>query len=37
MTAIDLTPSMLEAARENAGALGEDIEFIEMNAQALTF
>ena len=37
VTAIDLTPSMLEAARENAGALEEDIEFYEMNAQALDF
>ena len=37
VTAIDLTPSMLEAARENAGALESRIEFIEMNAQALDF
>ena len=37
VTAIDLTPSMLAQARRNAGALGERIEFIEMNAEALAF
>ena len=37
VTAIDLTPSMLEEARRNAGALCESIDFMEMNAQALAF
>lgn len=37
VTAIDLTPSMLEQARENAGILSERIDFREMNAEALTF
>ena len=37
VTAIDLTPSMLEEARQNAGNLCGSIEFIEMNAQALGF
>ena len=37
VTAIDLTPSMLEEARRNAGALGKSIDFLEMNAQALSF
>lgn len=37
VTAIDLTPSMLEEARRNAGALGRRIRFMEMNAQALGF
>ncbi len=37
VTAIDLTPSMLEEARRNAGKLSENIDFMEMNAQALDF
>lgn len=37
VTAIDLTPSMLEEARRNAGALRHSIDFMEMNAQALSF
>ncbi len=37
VTAIDLTPSMLEEARNNAGELCERIDFVEMNAQALDF
>lgn len=37
MTAIDLTPSMLEEARKNADALAAQIDFREMNAEDLTF
>ncbi len=37
VTAVDLTPSMLAQAKENAGSLAEQIEFLEMNAEALTF
>lgn len=37
VTAIDLTPSMLAEARNNAGALAARIEFLEMDAQALDF
>lgn len=37
VTAVDLTPSMLAQARENAGPLAERIEFLEMNAEALGF
>jgi ubiquinone/menaquinone biosynthesis C-methylase UbiE len=37
VTAIDLTPSMLEEARRNAGMLADRIDFIEMNAEALSF
>ena len=37
VTAIDLTPSMLEKARENAGETAEIIDFREMNAEELTF
>ena len=37
VTAIDLTPSMLEQARDNAGELRDNIVFLEMNAQALDF
>lgn len=37
VTAIDLTPSMLDEARLNAGELNRCIDFREMNAQALTF
>lgn len=37
VTAIDLTPTMLEHARRNAGQLRERIDFMEMNAQALEF
>ena len=37
VTAIDLTPSMLDEARRNAGSLARAIDFIEMNAQALHF
>ena len=37
MTAIDLTPAMLAEAKKNAGALADDICFLEMNAEALRF
>lgn len=37
MTAIDLTPAMLNEARHNAGALADRICFMEMNAEQLTF
>ncbi|MBE6909775.1 MAG: class I SAM-dependent methyltransferase [Ruminococcaceae bacterium] len=37
VTAVDLTPSMLAEAKKNAGALAGEIEFLEMNAEALTF
>lgn len=37
VTAIDLTPSMLEEARNNAGRLCGRIDFQEMNAQDLAF
>lgn len=37
VTAVDYTASMLEAARENAGALAEKIAFRQMNAEELAF
>ena len=37
VTAIDLTPAMLAEAKENAGSLAAEIQFIEMNAEALRF
>lgn len=37
VTAIDLTPAMLDEARKNAGALASRIKFMEMNAEALSF
>ncbi len=37
VTAIDLTPAMLREAKENAGTLAGKINFMEMNAEALTF
>ena len=37
VTAVDLTPAMLEEARKNAGSLSDRIVFLEMNAEALTF
>lgn len=37
VTAVDLTPQMLAEARQNAGTLAEQIEFLEMNAEELTF
>ena len=37
VTAIDLTPAMLEEAECNAGELKERINFMEMNAEALCF
>ena len=37
VTAIDLTPSMLDEARHNAGILADRIDFAEMNAEALAF
>ncbi len=37
VTAVDLTPNMLAEAKKNAGALAGEIEFLEMNAEALTF
>ena len=35
VTAIDLTPAMLAEAKENAGPLASEIQFMEMNAEAL--
>ncbi len=37
VTAIDLTPAMLNEARSNAGPLADRIRFLEMNAQELDF
>ncbi|MBQ7173932.1 MAG: methyltransferase domain-containing protein [Lachnospiraceae bacterium] len=37
VTAVDLTPAMLEEARRNAGPLAETIDFREMNAEELRF
>jgi len=37
VTAVDLTPNMLAEAKKNAGALAGEIEFLEMNAEALSF
>ena len=37
VTAIDLTPAMLEEAKKNAGGMADSIRFMEMNAEALTF
>lgn len=37
VTAIDLTPAMLAEARKNAGALANQIKFMEMNAEELFF
>jgi len=37
VTAIDLTPSMLAEAQKNSGPLAEKIQYLEMNAEALTF
>ena len=37
VTAIDLTPAMLEEARKNAGELAGKICWMEMNAEALEF
>ncbi len=37
VTAIDLTPNMLAEAKKNAGALAEKIDFLEMNAETLSF
>ena len=37
VTAIDLTPAMLAQAKENAGRLADEICFLEMNAESLTF
>ena len=37
VTAIDLTPAMLARAKENAGELADEIRFMEMNAEALSF
>jgi ubiquinone/menaquinone biosynthesis C-methylase UbiE len=37
VTAVDLTPGMLAEAKKNAGALAGEIEFLEMNAEKLTF
>ena len=35
VTAVDMTPEMLDEARQNAGSLVEKIDFREMNAEAL--
>lgn len=37
VTAVDLTPAMLEEARRNAGSLAGQIRFLEMNAEELDF
>ena len=37
VTAVDFSENMLAEARRNAGALAERIEFLPMDAQALTF
>ncbi len=37
VTAVDLTPAMLEEAKKNAGSLAGEIRFHEMNAEALDF
>ena len=37
VTAIDLTPAMLEEAKKNAGEMADSIRFMEMNAEALDF
>ncbi len=37
VTAIDLTPAMLNEARRNAGILADRICFMQMNAEQLTF
>ena len=37
VTAIDLTPAMLEEAKRNAGPMASHIDFLEMNAQQLSF
>ena len=37
VTAVDLTPAMLEEARKNAGPLAGRIRFLEMNAEAPDF
>ena len=37
VTAVDYTPAMLEEAKRNAGAIADKIEFLEMNAEQLTF
>lgn len=37
VTAVDYTETMLEAAMQNAGALAEEITFLQMNAEELSF
>lgn len=37
VTAVDLTPEMLREAKQNAGHLADLIDFMEMNAEAMTF
>ena len=37
VTAIDLTPAMLDEAKKNAGEMAGSIRFMEMNAEALDF
>ena len=37
VTAIDLTPAMLDEAKKNAGDMVDSIRFMEMNAEALDF
>jgi ubiquinone/menaquinone biosynthesis C-methylase UbiE len=37
ITAVDLSPAMLERARKRAGTLGRSVTFLEMDAQALAF
>ncbi|MBP0969929.1 MAG: class I SAM-dependent methyltransferase [Oscillospiraceae bacterium] len=37
VTAVDMTPAMLDEARKNAGELADSIRFLEMDAQTLEF
>lgn len=37
VTAVDLTPAMLQEAKKNAGLLAKRIHFMEMNAEKLAF
>lgn len=37
VTAVDLTPAMLEEAKKNAGSFASEIRFMEMNAEKLDF
>ncbi len=37
VTAVDMTPAMLEEAKKNAGSLAGKIRFLEMNVETLSF